>query len=106
MRRNASTWLKQWLCRIGWHQHIGLTIGGFIRCYACSRNLHPQDDQWRREFPPDLRPTHVAEADELRGALEDLALACWNDDYTPESQFSHAQRALGYRLEDGVWMRP
>lgn len=101
-----TRWLMRLLCAIGWHRQIGVTVGGFVRCYACSRNLHPQDNVWRIEMPPDLRPSHEADADELRRVLEDLTLVWWNDDYPPCPEFDAALLALGYRRDGDVWVRP
>ena len=94
------------LCRIGWHQAIGVTIGGFIRCYTCGRNRYP-DTTWRRELPPDLRSDEEKNADELRRVLEDLTTALWNEGQllnTPER--AAAMVALGYRREGVYWVKP
>ena len=111
--RRKKQWLDGLLCRIGWHQRIGITVADFIRCYACGQNLHPQDGVWRREMPPDLQPAHVAEADELRRVLDGLTTAIYNreTDFTCSSEYAAAMIALGYRQEtndygDPYWRKP
>lgn len=101
-------WVTRLLCAIGWHRQIGVTVGNFARCYACGRNLHPQDNTWRHTMPPDLRTDEERDADELRRVLEDLALACWNDEaFRPSPAHDAAMVALGYRREGGYrWVRP
>lgn len=105
MKRTQDFW-RSLLCRIGWHQGIGVTVGGFARCYACGRNLHPQDNTWRREMPPDMRPAHEADADELRRVLEDVTLAWWNSDMPEAPELDAARVALGYRREGDTWVYP
>lgn len=100
------SWLDLFFCRVGWHRKIGITIGDFIRCYACGCNLHVQDGTWRRDMPPDLRPTHTADAVELRRVLEDLTIAFWNHDLPLLPEYDAAMIALGYRLDGITWVRP
>ncbi len=105
MTNLTKQWLDGLLCRIGWHRKIGITVGDFIRCYGCGLNLH-RDGVWRAEMPPDLRPTHTAEANELRRVLEDLTVAFWNHDLPLLSEYEAAMIALGYRKDGITWVRP
>lgn len=96
--------LRRLLCAVGWHQNIGVAIGNYIRCYACGRNLHPVDNTWHFEPPPDLRTNEERDADELRRILEDLTTANWNaDNFIPLPEYDAAMVALGYRKEGVFW---
>lgn len=106
-RKTLKQTLLRLLCAIGWHQSIGVTIGGYIRCYACSKSLHAHDKVWRSDSPPDLRTNEEQDADELRRVLDDLTTALWNSEqFTPSPEYEAAMIALGYRKVDQFWMKP
>ena len=46
MRKYPQPFWSKLLCRIGWHKALGVTVGGYIRCYACEMNYDEAQGLW------------------------------------------------------------
>lgn len=46
--KDEKNWFRLLLCRLGNHQSIGITVGGYIRCYCCGKDYLNKNVKWKK----------------------------------------------------------